>query len=263
MQFDNLIFEKKDGVATIRLNRPKSFNAMNLELSNDLLKALYACADDETTRAVIITGEGRAFCSGGDLAAFKGSLENNPAEPIREVITVINVVIQGVRSMPKPVIAAINGAVGGAGLSLAAACDLRICAAGAKFRQAYTGVALVPDGGWTLLMPLLIGFGRAAELIFLNEPLDAGKALSWGLVHKVVEDGDLERVALETAQGLAQGPTKAFAIAKENLNRALQGMLASQLEHERAGICQAARTADYQAGVRAFFEKKPPLFTGK
>ncbi|MBN1612877.1 MAG: enoyl-CoA hydratase/isomerase family protein, partial [Deltaproteobacteria bacterium] len=263
MQFENLIVEKKEGVAIIRLNRPKAFNAVNLALSNDLIGALYACADDDATRAVIITGEGRGFCAGGDLAAFKDSLDDNPAAPIREVITAFNIAIQGVRSMPKPVIAAINGAAGGAGLSLAAACDLRICAAGAKFIQAYTGVALVPDGGWTLLVPLLIGFGRASELIFLNEPFDAAKALAWGLVHRVVEDGELGAAALEMAQSLAQGPTRAFAIAKENLNRAMQGLLASQLDQERAGICQAASTADYKEGVRAFFEKRPPSFTGK
>ena len=263
MEFENIIFQKRGSVAEIRLNRPKSFNAMSLGLLNDLLSALEACSDDGDIRAVILTGEGRAFCSGGDLAAFKDAVDTNPAAPIRELVTVLNRVILAVRNMPKPVIAAINGAVGGAGMSLAAACDLRICAASAKFRQAYTGVGLVPDGAWSLLVPLLIGFNKAQELIFLNEAFDAGNALRWGLVHQVVDDGDLEKASLALAERLAQGPTKAFALAKANLNSAMMGILERQLELERAGIVNAASTADYKGGVKAFFEKRPPTFAGK
>ena len=263
MQFENIIFRKRGSVAEIRLNRPKSFNAMNLGLLNDLLGALEACGDDGDIRAVILTGEGKAFCSGGDLAAFKDAVETNPSAPIRALVTVLNRVILAIRNTPKPVIAVVNGAVGGAGMSLAAACDLRVCAASAKFRQAYTGVGLVPDGAWSLLVPLLIGFNRAAELIFLNDPFDAGKALAWGLVHQVVDDGDLEKASVALADRLAQGPTKAFALAKANLNSAMLGILERQLELERSGIVNAATTADYKDGVKAFFEKRPPAFAGK
>lgn len=263
MPYENIVFEKSGAVATITLNRPKSFNAMDMGLLQDLLAALETCGDDATVRALIITGAGKAFCSGGDLAAFKDGIDTNPVAPIRGLVTVLNRVILAVRNAPFPVIAAINGAAGGAGMSLAAACDLRLCAASAKFRQAYTGVGLVPDGGWTLLVPLLIGFGRAAELVLLNEPFDAQKALAWGLVHQVVDDGELAGAAAALAGRLAAGPTRAFAITKANFTAAMMGFLEAQLEVERAGICGAARTLDYQDGVKAFFEKRPATFTGK
>jgi 2-(1,2-epoxy-1,2-dihydrophenyl)acetyl-CoA isomerase len=263
MQFENVIVEQRQAVVSLTLNRPKSFNAMDMGLLNDLLAALEACGDDEAVRAVMITGAGKAFCSGGDLAAFKDGIDTNPAAPIRGLVTILNRVILAVRTMPKPVVAAINGAVGGAGMSLAAACDLRLCAASAKFRQAYTGVALVPDGAWTLLVPLLIGYGRAAELVFKNEPFDARQALAWGLVNQVVEDAELPAAAAALCDSLAQGPTKSYALTKANFNAGMMGVLEKQLERERAGITAAARTADYQDGVKAFFAKRPAVFTGR
>jgi 2-(1,2-epoxy-1,2-dihydrophenyl)acetyl-CoA isomerase len=263
MPYENILFEKSGAVATITLNRPKSFNAMDMGLLQDLLAALETCGDDDALRALVVTGAGRAFCSGGDLGAFKDAIDTNPVAPIRDLVTVLNRVILALRNLPMPAIAAINGAVGGAGMSLAAACDLRLCAASAKFRQAYTGVALVPDGGWTLLVPLLIGYGRAAELVLLNEPFDAQKALAWGLVHQVVEDGELAGAAAALAGRIAEGPTRSFAITKGNFNAAMMGLLERQLEVERTGICSAARTLDYQDGVTAFFEKRPATFTGK
>jgi len=263
MQFENVIVERRGAVVTITLNRPKSFNAMNMGLLNDLLAALAAGAEDETVRAVLLTGAGKAFCAGGDLVAFKEDIDTNPVAPVRELVTVMNRVTLAIRAMPKPVVAAINGAVGGAGMSLAAACDLRLCAASAKFRQAYTGVALVPDGGWTLLVPLLIGYGRAAELVFKNEPFDAQRALAWGLVNEVVEDAQLPAAAATLCEALAQGPTRSFAIIKASFNAGMMALLEKQLELERAGIIAAARTTDYQDGLRAFFAKRPPVFIGK
>lgn len=262
-EFKSIIFERLENVAAIRLNRPETFNALDFILGEELIEALESCFDDEEIKAVIITGEGRAFCSGGDLKFFKGYLGTDPAEPFRQLTKLLNRIIMDIRLLSKPIIAAINGSVGGAGMSIAAACDLRIAASSARFRQAYTGVGLVPDGGWTLTVPLLIGFAKATELVLLDPVLDARQALELGLVHQVVEDAELRGVSMEIASRLARGPTKSFAIAKELFNNALLGLLERQLELERAGIVKAAKTADYQEGIKAFFEKRRPGFTGR
>jgi 2-(1,2-epoxy-1,2-dihydrophenyl)acetyl-CoA isomerase len=263
MTFENILFQKTGQIATVTLNRPTSFNAMNYGLLGDLAKVLEICADDDETRAIILTGAGKAFCSGGDLAAFQDDVETNPSDPLRQLIKILNVCILSIRTMPKPIIAAVNGPVGGGGLSLMAACDLRLCAASAKFRQAYTNLGLVPDGAWALVVTRLIGFGRAQELVFLDPVFGAEQALAWGLVNRVVEDHGLSLAAMDMAAKLAGGPTKAFAIAKENFNHSTLDLLERQLERERSGMIRAAKTADYKEGLRAFFEKRPPVFSGK
>ncbi len=263
MNFEHILFTKNSGVATIKFNRPKSFNALDLDSGSEIVAAIERCNEDEQIRAVIITGEGKAFCSGGDIAYFKKFLDTAPSEPFRDVIKYLNLAIIGIRRMPKPVIAAINGAVGGAGMSIAAACDLRISVASAKFRQAYTGIGMVGDGGWTIFVPLLTGFGKAMEMLLLDPVFDAKQAKEWGLVTVVVEDEKLNQTAFEIASKLAQGPTKAYAIAKENLNRSMIAHLESQLELERTGMIAASRTEDYVEGVRAFLEKRKPVFKGR
>lgn len=263
MEFRKIIFQKSNNIATIKLNRPKKFNALNIELASDLAKALEICLGDEDIRAVIITGEGKAFCAAGDISVLKASLETDSSNMLSELIDLLNIIIINIRSMPKPVIAAINGAVVAAGMSIAAACDLRICVSSAKFRQSYTGIGFTGDGGWMLLVPLLLGFGRATELLLLDPVFDAMQALDWGFVNNVVGDDELERVSTEMAIKLAQGPTKAFAIAKENLNHAMLGLLKRQLELERSGMVKASKTPDSREGLDAFFEKRKPKFTGK
>jgi 2-(1,2-epoxy-1,2-dihydrophenyl)acetyl-CoA isomerase len=263
VNFENIIFEESHSIAKIKLNRPKIFNALDFDLCNEMVKALEFCSESEDTRVVVITGEGQAFCAGGDLRVFGKYLETNPSEVFRQLIKVFNVIIMGIRSLPKPVIAVINGAVGGGGGSLAAACDLRIAASSAIFKQAYTSIGLVPDGAWTLLIPALIGFGKATELILLDPVINAQKALEMGLVNMVVEDAELERVSSEIASKLASGPTRSFGIAKENLTNAMFGLLERQLELERSGMIKAAKTADYKEGLKAFFEKKQPKFSGR
>jgi len=172
-------------------------------------------------------------------------------------------IILALRQMPKPVVAVVNGPVGGGGFSLAAACDIRIAARSAIFRQAYTSVSLVPDGAWTLVVPMLIGFGKAMELVLLDPILSAQEALEWGLVHRVVDDAELWKAADEIVGRLAAGPTRAFAIAKENLNNAMLGLLYRQLELERSGMIAAAKSDDYREGLSAFFGKRPAVFKGK
>lgn len=186
----------------------------------------------------------------------------DPGEPFRQLTKRLNRIISDIRQLDKPVVAAINGAVGGAGLSVAAACDLRIASSTAKFRQAYTNAGLVPDGGFTLLVPLLIGYGRASELIFLDPVFDAARALEMGLVNQVTEPGELQEAAGRVAGKLAAGATRSFALAKKLLNSSLLTLLDRQLELERQSLIQAAGTGDYREGLAAFFEKRPPRFKG-
>jgi len=259
MQFENVILEKSNHVATIKLNRPKMFNSIDFGLGDDLVRALEICTDDDDTRVVVITGEGKAFCAGGDLAAFKDSPDIS--DTLRQIIKKLNICIMLIRRMSKPVIAAINGAVGGGGMSIAAACDLRICASSVKFRQAYTSVGLVPDGAWTLLVPLLIGLGKAFELALLDPVFDAGQALEFGFVNNVVDDTELEKTTFDMASKLAKGPAVSFAIVKENLNNSMLGFLERQLELERRGMTVIGKTSDAKEGITAFLEKRKPVFT--
>lgn len=261
MSTNNVILEKSNQVATIRLNMPGSFNTLVDDLKVDLLKAVETCTDDSDTKAVIITGSGKAFCAGGDINLFKESA--NTSDRLRQGLKLVNLVIVGIRRMPKPVIAAINGVTGGAGVSIAAACDLRICASSVKFKTGYTSIGLVPDGGWTLLVPRLIGFGKAMELLLLDSPFDAEQALQYGLVNKVVAPERLEEESYAIARKLAEGPSVSYAIIKENFNHAMYGLLERQLELERDGMIRAGRTADSKEGFAAFLEKRKPRFTGK
>lgn len=263
MELENILYSKSDGVVTIALNRPKAFNSVDPGLGSDLVRALETVNDDPEARAVIITGTGKFFCTGGDITYFKTFFDTDPSEPFRQIIKNVNMAVMLIRRMPKPVIAMVNGVTGGGGFSIAAACDFRICGNSTKFRSAYASINMPGDGGWSIFVPLLIGFGRTMELMMLDPVLDAQQALQWGLVTKMVNDEDLEKEARAMAARLASGPTKAFAIAKENMNRSMLAILESQLELERSGMIAASRYADYTEGVHAFFEKRKPHFQGK
>jgi 2-(1,2-epoxy-1,2-dihydrophenyl)acetyl-CoA isomerase len=261
MQFDNIIFQKVNQVAVIRFNRPKAFNAVNVELFSDIIKALEICADDRDVKVIVFTGEGKAFCAGGDVALFESSPD--VSETIRQLTKFLHFTIVGIRRTSKPVIAMINGTAAGAGVSIAAACDLRICASSVKFRQAYTAIGMIPDGAWTLLVPLLIGFGKASELVYLDPIFDAREALQMGLVNKVVDDSELEKTTMDIALKLASGPVISYSIVKENFNNALFGMLERQLELERRGMIWVSKTADAKEGISAFIGKRKPSFKGQ
>lgn len=261
MDFNFLELNKSEGVGTIVLNRPECGNAVNLGLAEDLIKALENCCEDENVSAVIITGKGKNFCSGGDLKASK----ENPggrSEYWKHLTRRLNRIIVNIRYTRKPVIASVNGAAVGAGMSIACACDLRIAGEAAKFRQAWTSVGLVPDGAWTLLIPLTIGMGKASELIFMDSVLDAREAYNFGLVNVVTPDAELETVTREWALKLASGPFEALARSKELLNESMLHILEAQLGRERREIVEAARTEDHKEAVEAFLNKRAPHFKG-
>ncbi len=201
-----------DATATITLNRPEVLNALNLSMIEALVKAIQACKDDDNVRALIITGAGRGFCAGGDMKAAWEHIQagGDPRHFFRDLTVPLHRAIADIRLIEKPVIAAINGSVGGAGMSLAAACDLRLAVESAKFRQAYTSMGLVPDGGWTIIVPQIIGAAKAMELLLVDPILDAKEALALKFVHEVVPDDKLQERARQLATHLAQGPTTAF-----------------------------------------------------
>lgn len=262
MSFKDILYTRDNAIATITMNRPNNFNALNLSMSEELNTALEMCGKDREIRAVVLTGSGKAFCSGGDIKFFEQFAAAEPDEPVHRLLEPLHRIVLNIRQMPKPVLAAINGAVGGAGMSLALSCDLRICSSQARFKQAYTSLGLAPDVGWSLWVGLLAGFGKASEMIFLDPVYDAEQACTMNLVHKVVEPEMLADAARKWAEQLAAGAPRSFAIAKAGLNHALLTLLERQLEVERQGVLDASGTSDYQEGLSAFLNKRKPVFKG-
>jgi 2-(1,2-epoxy-1,2-dihydrophenyl)acetyl-CoA isomerase len=259
-----LLYEKKDGYATITLNRPDKLNALNDELTFQLQDALKEAEKDAAVRAVILTGAGRGFCPGQDLANrdFSDDSKQKPslADSIRRRY---NPIILRLRRMEKPVIAAINGVAAGAGASLAFACDIRIAADSATFVQSFSKVGLVPDSGATFVLPRLIGLTKAYELMITADKIDAQEAMRLGLLNKIVPTDQVMKEAEEWAARLAKGPTKAFGLTKRAVNRSIYPDLEELLENEAYLQEIAGRTADFQEGVTAFLEKRQPAYTGK
>lgn len=267
MAESTVLLEIKEAVATITLNRPQSLNAYTIELADALGDAIARCQDDGV-RAVVVTGAGRAFCAGADLRDLTRTLADRGDKAAPEVVGQLAAriharVIFPLRRLRMPVIAAVNGAAAGAGVGLALACDLRIAAEEARFVLAFGGVGLTMDSGTSYFLPRLVGHARAAELYLLNEPLDAQRALSLGLVSAVAPLAELPTRAHELALRLANGPTYAFARTKDLLEATWSGTLQQQLAAETQAIADAAGTADFREGVRAFLERRPPSFRGQ
>ncbi len=263
MANDTVLVSKNEGICTITMNRPpKAMNALNGDLLTGMAEAIRECYDD-SIRAVVLTGTGKAFCLGGDIA-WASTYGDGPQAFFRDFTVPLARLISDMRQLPKPIIASVNGICAGVGLSFASACDLRICHSDVIFKQAYTGVGISQDGGFSQFVPLIVGLGRASELVFLDEVITADKALSWGLVNKVVAPEALDEETMKMAAKLAKGATKAFASSKALLNRALLPYLEVQLEAERNGVMSTSLTEDYQEGVAVFMgQKKKAEFTGK
>jgi 2-(1,2-epoxy-1,2-dihydrophenyl)acetyl-CoA isomerase len=251
-----------EGSATITLDRPEKLNAWNEQLGRDLRVALDFVAGDDSVRAVMITGAGRAFSSGADLSEQRSDNEGDVPDLSVRLRELYNPAILTVREMPKPVLAAVNGPAAGIGCSLALACDLVVAAESSFFLLAFINIGLVPDGGVTQTIPAKAGFARASEMALLGERVPAQVALDWGLINRVVPDAELDQATALLLAHLAKGPTKAYANAKRLLNRTWFEGLAEQLDAEAAAQAEQGRTADFIEGVLAFAEKRPPRFTG-
>jgi len=244
--------------AKLELNRPERLNAWNEQFARDLRAAIGEVADDPGVRAVLVTGAGRAFSSGADLK----DAARRELDVYRRLTEQYHPIITGVRRLPKPVIAAVNGAAAGIGLSLALACDLVVAAESAFFQLAFVNIGLVPDGGSSLFVPARVGFTRAAELAMLGERLGARQALDWGLINRVWPDEEFAEQTNALLDRLASGATKSYAGTKRQLNRWVYEQMDDQLEFEAGIQRETADSADFAEGVAAFVEKRPPRFTG-
>jgi len=262
MDFRHLTLERRDGVATITLNRPDAYNALNLGLGRDLFHASLEVDEDPAVRCVVVTGAGRAFCAGGDVKDFVDNLEHVGAF-IKELTTYLHGAVSRFCRSDKPVIMAVNGVAAGGGLSFALSGDIVVAAESARFTMAYSRIAATPDGSSSYFLPRLIGMRRAMELYFTNRVLTAREALDWGLVTRVVQDAELASAVGALARELAQGPTKAFGGAKRLFHQSTWESLETQMELEAQAIAASGRTEDFRGGVRAFAQKQTPTFQGR
>lgn len=252
--------EMDGSVLKITLNRPDKFNSFNREMALALQAALDAAANDKNVRAVYLTGEGKAFCAGQDLAE---AMDKSNVGTERMVKEHYNPIIQKLRALPKPVVCGINGVAAGAGANIAFACDVTVAAISASFIQAFSKIGLIPDSAGTFTLPRLIGFAKASALMMLGDKVSAADAERMGMIYKVVDDANLQSDALAIAKTLSEMPTKGIAYTKQLLNESMSNTLEQQLNAEAKGQVAASQTYDYQEGVNAFLEKRKPVFKGE
>jgi 2-(1,2-epoxy-1,2-dihydrophenyl)acetyl-CoA isomerase len=264
MPYETIDVRVEDAVARITLNRPDRLNAWNERLGDELRESVLSDAADHSVRAVLITGAGRGFSSGADLKdALERGASGQGVPDVRETLRErYHPIIKGIRELPKPVVAAVNGPAVGIGCSLALACDLIWAAESAIFGLAFVNVGLIPDGGSTFLVPAAVGKARALEMALLGEPLPAQTAFEWGLINRVVPDGELLDEASALAHRLAKGPTRSYANSKRALNNSVLKIMDEQLELEAEIQGEMAVTSDFAEGVRAFIERREPSFVG-
>ena len=262
MTYETLLLDIADNVATITLNRPADANAVNLRMAEELCHAATLCDDDPDVRAIVLTGTGKMFSAGGDLASFANS-DDDLSLLIKRMVTSLHAAISRFARGDAPVIAAVNGTAAGAGFSMALATDLAIASSEAKFIMAYTAAGLSPDGSSSFYLPRLVGTRRAAELMITNRRLTADEALQWGIVNQVVAPEEVVPTAMALARQLASGPTKSYGVVKKLLTQTFNESLETQMEVEGRGIADSARTADAKEGIAAFFDKRKPDFKGQ
>lgn len=256
-----ILFEINDGIAKITLNRPNAFNSVNKELAHAFQSALDQCAADDSVRAVVITGEGKAFCAGQDLKevttpesmpGFKVLLEEHYAP-----------IVLKIRNLDKPVLAAVNGVAAGAGANIALACDIVVASAKASFIQAFSGIGLIPDSGGTYFLPRLVGFQKAVAISMLGDKISAQEAAQMGMIYKAIPVEDFQGEVSALANRLSQMPTKGLALTKRAFSASLGNTLEEQIAVENEAQITASETDDYTEGVQAFIEKRKPQFKGK
>lgn len=263
-QPDDILYDVAAGVATITLNRPEKLNVTTAGMLGRLRQALEGAADDAAVRVVLLTGAGRGFCAGQDLGdrQVTGGADSPPnlAESLE---TLYNPIIRRIVTMPKPVIAAVNGVAAGAGANIALACDIVVAARSARFVEVFSRLGLIPDAGGTWALPRLVGRARALGAAILAEPVGADQAKEWGMIWDVVQDDELAGHTGEMALGLARGPTYGYGLIKHAMLASSTATLEEQLALERDLQGKAGDSADYREGVNAFMEKRPPEFEGR
>ena len=254
--------EVQGRIGIITLDDPATLNAAGMDLMQGLHAAFEGFVADPAVRAIIITGEGRGFCSGANLSGGGGRITDAPGGPNQSLLKIYNPFVSAVRKSPKPLIAAVNGVAAGVGASLALICDLCVAAESAYFLQAFRRIGLVPDGGATYLLPRLVGKARAMELVLLGEKLPAATALDWGMINRCVPDAELMPTALALATQLADGPAS-LGFTRNLIWASLDTAWHDQVEAEAYRQGDAARTEDAREGIMAFVEKRPAQFKGR
>lgn len=257
---ESVTLSKDKGIATLLLDRPETFNAFNLDMIGCLSEYLITLSADRYVRGIIISGKGKAFCAGGDLK-WVCSFPEGPPAAFHELAARFHQAILEIRRMTKPVIAAINGIAAGGGFSLALACDFRVMAESAVLRQAYTSNGLCIDGGGSFILPRLVGMARALEIMAFDEPISSEQALSLGLVTKVVKDGSALEEATRMAQGLVKNSLHSFGWSKKLITDSFHTSFETHIERERRGLSLCAAHPEGQEGLKAFIEKRKPVFT--
>lgn len=263
MRDDYILEERRQGVALLTLNRPDILNSFNRGMGEQLQAALARCAEDASVRAVLLTGAGRGFCAGQDLADVPEGANGGAPDLGVVVREVYNPIIKAIRTLEKPVIAAVNGVAAGAGANLALACDIVIAAEDASFIQSFAKVGLVPDSGGSFFLPRLIGLPRATALMMLGDKVKAEQAKAWGMIWDVCPSSVLLDAAFAIAANLAAQPTRGLGLIKRGLNAGLSATLDDQLSLEEDLQRQAGLTEDHQEGIKAFREKRKPVFVGR
>ncbi len=262
MAYETLLFDVKDAVATITLNRPDAYNALNLRLGGEFFHAVLEVDENPEVRCVVVTGAGKAFCAGGDVKDFADNLPTIGVL-VKELTTYLHGAISRLCRSPKPVLMGVNGVAAGGGMSLALAGDLVLAAESARFMMAYSKIGATPDGSSSYFLPRLCGLRRALELHYTNRALTAREALDWGLVNRVVPDAEFSRALAGLARELAQGPTMAFGGAKRLFHQSTHESLETQMELEAQAIACSGKTEDFRNGVTAFTRKATPTFKGR
>ena len=275
MAYEHILFTEADGVATLTINRPERMNALHVGVIAEMIHAVDRVRDEDTARVLVMTGTGRAFCSGADLAgggagggaaggaSGAGERSSGPPDAGKVLETHFNPLLERLFALPVPFITAVNGAAAGAGCSYALAGDIVVAAKSAYFLQAFVNIGLVPDVGSTWMLPRLAGKARAQAMMMLGERISAETAVEWGMIYKAVDDADLMATVGAMAAKMAKGPTRAYTLIRQGLRDSLDKTLTEALMVERRNQLQAGRTADFAEGVTAFLQKRPTQFTGK
>ncbi len=262
MAYEKITYDVNDGIATIALNRPEAFNALDEQLASELHDAVIISSEDDAVRVVVLTGTGRAFCAGGDVKGFCDRIESIGTH-VKHLTTNFHGAVSRLIRMSKPTISAVNGIAAGGGMSLSMAGDLILATESAKFTMAYTQIGASPDGSSTYTLPRLVGIKRALELTLLNPVLSAQEAKEWGIVNQVFPDDQFQAAVHNIATQLAQGPTQAYGRAKELFYGSTSQSLETQMELETLNIAASGKTADFREGIFAFAEKRQATFQGR
>ncbi len=256
----SILFEIKNSVAVITLNRPEKFNSFNSEMALLFQKILDDCASDKNIRCIYLTGNGKAFTAGQDLSELT---QENPPSFDKILSEYYNPIVARIRNIEKPIVCAVNGVAAGAGANIALCCDVVVTSSSASFIQAFSKIGLIPDSGGTFILPRLIGFQKASAIMMLGDKISAAEAEKMGMVYKIFPDEIFAEESIKIAITLSQMPTKGLALTKEALNRSFNNSFEEQLKTEDELQFEAAHTSDYSEGVKAFLEKRAPIFRGE